>query len=93
MIHIDLPAEKKPQASSYLRVIPAGMKANDTGTADKAVGFSTTVSERRKSMKRLIIAFITWLLAGVMVTAAWAAGPAKPVIEGGNAGLLYVYRR
>ena len=33
-------------------------------------------------MKRLIIAFITWLLAGVMATAAWAAGPAKPVIEG-----------
>lgn len=33
-------------------------------------------------MKRFIIAFITWLLAGVTVTAAWAAGPAKPVIEG-----------
>ena len=33
-------------------------------------------------MKRLSIAFITWMLAGVTVTAAWAAGPAKPVIEG-----------
>ena len=33
-------------------------------------------------MKRFIIAFITWLLAGVTVTVAWAAGPAKPVIEG-----------
>lgn len=32
-------------------------------------------------MKRLIIAFITWMLVGVTVTAAWAAGPAKPVIE------------
>lgn len=31
-------------------------------------------------MKRLIIAFITWMLVGVTVTAAWAAGPAKPVI-------------
>ena len=57
------------------------MKVNDTGTADKAAGFSTTVSERRQGMKRFIIAFITWLLAGVTVTAAWAAGPAKPVIE------------
>ena len=32
-------------------------------------------------MKRLIIVFITWMLVGVTVTAAWAAGPAKPVIE------------
>ena len=32
-------------------------------------------------MKRLIIAFITWMLVGVTVTAAWASGPAKPVIE------------
>lgn len=32
-------------------------------------------------MKRLIIAFITWMLVGVTVTAAWAAGLAKPVIE------------
>ncbi|MBS6457397.1 MAG: hypothetical protein KH544_05310 [Firmicutes bacterium] len=32
-------------------------------------------------MKRLIIAFITWMLVGVTVTAAWAAGPAKPVIQ------------
>lgn len=32
-------------------------------------------------MKRLVIAFITWMLVGVTVTAAWAAGPAKPVIE------------
>ena len=32
-------------------------------------------------MKRLIIAFITWMLVGVTVTTAWAAGPAKPVIE------------
>ena len=31
-------------------------------------------------MKRLIIVFITWMLVGVTVTAAWAAGPAKPVI-------------
>lgn len=27
------------------------------------------------------IVFITWMLVGVTVTAAWAAGPAKPVIE------------
>ncbi len=32
-------------------------------------------------MKRLIIVFITWMLVGVTVTAAWAAGPAKPVIQ------------
>ena len=31
-------------------------------------------------MKRLVIVFITWMLVGVTVTAAWAAGPAKPVI-------------
>lgn len=31
-------------------------------------------------MKRLIIVFITWMLVGVTVTAAWAAGPAKPMI-------------
>ena len=32
-------------------------------------------------MKRLILAFITWMLVGVTVTATWAAGPEKPVIE------------
>ena len=32
-------------------------------------------------MKRLIIAFITWMLVEVTVAAAWAVGPAKPVIE------------
>ena len=32
-------------------------------------------------MKRPIIVFITWMLVGVTVTAVWAAGPAKPVIE------------
>ena len=32
-------------------------------------------------MKRPIIVFITWMLVGVTVTAAWAAGPAKPAIE------------
>lgn len=31
-------------------------------------------------MKRLSITFITWMLVGITVTAAWAAGPAKPVI-------------
>lgn len=39
------------------------------------------VSERRRRTKKLIIVFITWMLVGVTVTAAWAAGPAKPVIE------------